>query len=56
MQKSESASRIKPWAWWTLAVLSLALGYADLVRGGETVAPVLLVLAYCVLIPIAILS
>ena len=56
MQKSESATRIKPWTWWVLAALSLGLGYADLVRGGQTLAPVLLVLAYCVLIPIAILS
>jgi len=42
--------------WWTLAALALAGGYADLVRGGDTIAPVLLVLGYCVLIPVAILS
>lgn len=46
----------KPAVWWTLAALALAGGYADLVRGGVTVAPVLLVLGYCVLIPIAILT
>lgn len=34
----------------------LALGYADLARGGVTVAPILLVLGYCVLVPLAILS
>ena len=38
-----------------LAVLALVLGYWDLARGGITVAPLLLVLAYCALIPIAIL-
>lgn len=42
--------------WWGLAALALVVGYADLWRGGETLAPVLLVIAYCVLIPIAILK
>jgi len=41
--------------WWGLAALSLILGYADLIRGGITLAPILLVLGYCVLIPVAIL-
>jgi hypothetical protein len=41
--------------WWSLAVGSLLVGYADLVRGGETIAPILLVLGYCVLVPVAIL-
>jgi hypothetical protein len=41
--------------WWSLAVGSLLAGYADLVRGGETIAPILLVLGYCVLVPLAIL-
>ncbi|HEX5438749.1 MAG TPA: hypothetical protein VFW98_16475 [Gemmatimonadaceae bacterium] len=42
--------------WWGLAVLALVLGYADLIRGGITIAPILLVLGYIVLIPIAILK
>ena len=42
--------------WWGLAAITLVVGYADLWRGGETNAPVLLVLAYCVLIPVAILK
>jgi hypothetical protein len=42
--------------WWVLAAASLLLGFADLARGGETIAPVLLILGYCVLIPIAILQ
>jgi hypothetical protein len=41
---------------WGLAALVLVLGYADLIRGGETIAPVLLVLGYCILVPMAILS
>jgi hypothetical protein len=42
--------------WWGLAAITLVVGYADLWRGGETIAPVLLVLAYCVFIPVAILK
>jgi hypothetical protein len=42
--------------WWGAALLALALGYVDLARGGETVAPMLLVLGYCVLVPRAILA
>ena len=42
--------------WWGLAALTLFAGYADLWRGGITLAPILLVLGYCVLVPIAILK
>lgn len=45
-----------PALWWGLAAASLVIGYADLWRGGITVAPILLVLGYCVLIPVAILK
>ena len=41
---------------WGLAALTLILGYVDLARGGETLAAALLVLGYCVLVPIAILK
>lgn len=41
--------------WWGMSVLALAVGYADLWRGGITVGPACLVLAYCVLVPVAIL-
>ena len=41
--------------WWGLAAATLILGYADLVRGGETLAPILLIIGYCVLVPLAIL-
>src|SRR5215208_943348 len=36
------------------AVVTLIAGYADLARGGTTLASILLAIAYCVLIPIAI--
>jgi len=45
----------QPRVWWIAATVTLLLGYADLVRGGETIAPVLLVLGYIILVPIAIL-
>jgi hypothetical protein len=41
--------------WWGLAALTLLIGYADLARGGETLAPILLIIGYCVLVPLAIL-
>jgi hypothetical protein len=42
--------------WWGVALLTIILGFADLARGGETVAPILLALGYCVLVPVAILK
>lgn len=51
-------TRSKPlgaYLWWGLSAAALLLGYADLWRGGETIAPILLVVGYCVLIPLAIL-
>jgi len=41
---------------WAAALIVIVVGFADLARGGTTVAPVLLVLGYCVLVPIAILK
>jgi len=41
--------------WWAIALLTILLGYADLARGGMSIAPVLLVVGYCVLVPLAIL-
>ena len=56
MSESTSTTKNKPWLWWGLAIASLVLGFADLARGGETIAPILLVTGYCVLVPIAILK
>jgi hypothetical protein len=49
-------NRTRSMVFWGAALLSLLLGYADLWRGGETMAPVLLVLGYVVLVPLAILK
>jgi hypothetical protein len=38
------------------AAVALVLGYADMAHGGITAAPVLLVIAYVVLVPLAILG
>ncbi|HSJ65687.1 MAG TPA: hypothetical protein VK922_17480 [Gemmatimonadaceae bacterium] len=56
MLKSESGTRSRALLWWGAAALALLAGYADLIRGGETLAPILLVVGYCVLIPAAILK
>lgn len=45
----------RPAVWWGLSAAALLLGYADLARGGVTLAPILLVIGYLVLVPIAIL-
>jgi hypothetical protein len=42
--------------WWVLAAVVLLIGFIDLARGGTTLAPFLLVIGYCVLIPLAILK
>jgi hypothetical protein len=55
MAEAEATNRSRPLLWWGIALLVIAAGYADLARGGETIAPVLLVIGYCVLIPLAIL-
>lgn len=55
MPDAQAPNRSKVLLWWGLAMLAIATGYADLARGGETIAPVLLVAGYCVLVPLAIL-
>jgi hypothetical protein len=39
-----------------LAAVVLLLGYADLVRGGVVVAPILLVTGYVLLVPLVLLT
>ena len=51
----EGKRRSRAWLYWGLAAAALVLGFADLARGGETLAPILLVIGYCVLVPLAIL-
>jgi hypothetical protein len=38
------------------AAAALGIGYADLVRGGVTLAPVLLVIGYLLLVPALVLT
>lgn len=56
MAKSLIAPGARSYAWWVLAGAVLAAGYADLLRGGITIGPILLVIGYCILVPIAILK
>jgi hypothetical protein len=56
MADSDTRSRTRGLLWWGIALGVLILGFADLARGGETIAPILLALAYCVLVPVAILK
>lgn len=56
LPQSATSSRSRALLWWGLAALALILGYVDLARGGETLAAVLLVVGYCVLVPLAILK
>jgi hypothetical protein len=41
---------------WVLPAVALVIGFADLWRGGMTMAPLVLILGYCVLIPWALWS
>jgi len=56
MAQPSSGTRSRPLVWWLVAFVVLLAGYADLWRGGETLAPLLLVLGYCVFVPLAILK
>ena len=56
MAHLDTPSRRRTLILWAAAILALLIGYADLARGGETLAPILLVLGYCVLVPLAILK
>ncbi|MEP6833211.1 MAG: hypothetical protein ABJB74_07435 [Gemmatimonas sp.] len=56
MTATENSSRSRAFIWWGAALGTLVLGYADLWRGGETVAPILLVIGYLVLVPLAIVK
>jgi hypothetical protein len=56
MAQLKSSSRSRPLVLWGIAAATLLAGYVDLARGGETLAPILLVIGYCVLIPLAILK
>lgn len=54
--ETATPERSRTLLWWILALATILLGYVDLARGGETIAPILLVIGYCVLVPVAILK
>jgi hypothetical protein len=56
MVESEMPSRTRGLKWWGITALVIIAGFADLARGGETIAPILLTVGYCVLVPLAILK
>lgn len=56
MAQTGTPSRSRSMVLWIAAAVVLVAGYADLVRGGETLAPILLIIGYCILIPLAILK
>lgn len=43
------------YVWFGIALASIIIGYIFLGTGDITIAPILLVLGYCVLVPVAIL-
>jgi hypothetical protein len=53
---SRMQTRMRGLMWWGIAAVVIIAGFADLARGGETIAPILLAVGYCVLIPLAILK
>jgi hypothetical protein len=56
MAETDISSLSRRLGWWGLALATILAGYADLARGGDTIAPILLVVGYCVLVPLAILK
>jgi hypothetical protein len=50
------SSRVRPRLFWGAAFVAILAGFADLSQGGVTIGPILLVLGYCILIPVAILK
>jgi hypothetical protein len=54
--RSDSGARRRAHLARAAAAAALALGYADLARGGAVVAPLALVIGYVVLVPTALLA
>ena len=50
------SGRLRPLLFWGLALITIVAGFGDLARGGVTVGPLLLVIGYCILVPVAILK
>jgi hypothetical protein len=56
MVQDRQPLRTRPLLYWAIALATIVAGFVDLARGGTTIAPILLVVGYCVLVPIAILK
>jgi hypothetical protein len=56
MAETETTPRTRGFLWWGIALIVIVAGLADLARGGETIAHILLAVGYCVLVPLAILK
>jgi hypothetical protein len=56
MATDRMSARVRPLLFWGIALLTIVAGFLILSRGEVTIAPILLVLGYCVLVPIAILK
>ena len=56
MASNGLSPRVRGIVWWAAALLTIAAGFADLARGGETIAPILLTIGYLVLVPAAIMK
>ncbi len=56
MTSDRMPARMRPLLFWGIALLTIVAGFFDLARGGITIGPILLVLGYCVLVPVAILK
>ncbi|HSA57367.1 MAG TPA: hypothetical protein VLE53_16770 [Gemmatimonadaceae bacterium] len=56
MTSDREAPRSRRLLYWGIALATLVAGFIDLARGGITIGPALLVIGYCVLIPMAILK
>jgi hypothetical protein len=56
MATDRMSSRVRPLLFWGAALVAIVAGFVDLSIGGTTIGPILLVLGYCVLVPIAILK
>lgn len=56
MASDTSSPRSRLLLFWGIALATILAGFVDLARGGETIAPILLVIGYCILVPLAILK
>ncbi len=47
--------RDKGWGWFAAALIVIIIGYVSLGSGSTALAPLMLVLGYCILVPAALL-